>query len=73
MLRTISAVSRLCRMTPNIHSRVVINCVRFRYGNRRGGDKRGPGNNTITTFDDENDTRDGVDSNRANSNLLDDK
>lgn len=85
MLRTISIISRmsLCRMSPNVRSRVItpacINNVRFKYQNRGGGggDKTGrrkdPSKQTTTTNDDEHDAEDSMDNGGADSNLLDDK
>lgn len=85
MFRTISIISRLCRMSPNIHARVMspvsINSVRFKYQNRGdggGGDKTGrrkePTTTTASTYDDdETDARDSMDNDGADYNLLDDK
>lgn len=85
MFRTISIISRLCRVSPKIHARVISpayinNNVRFKYQNRGGaGDKTGrrkepTTTTTASTFDDdENNARDSTDNDGADYNLLDDK
>lgn len=84
MFRTISIISRLCRVSPKIHARVtspayINNIVRFKYQNRGGaGDKTGRRKEPLTTTasandDDENDIRDSTDNDGADYNLLDDK
>lgn len=74
MFRTISAVSRLCRMAPKIQFHVVtpasvcINSVRFKFADRRGGDKRGTAKDPLA-HDKEVDTPEDV----FSSDILDDK
>lgn len=84
MLRTISIISRmsLCRMSPNLHSRVIspacINNVRFKYQNSGGGGgnksgrRKDPSKQT-TTCDHENDAEVSMENIVVDSNLLDDK
>lgn len=83
MFRTLAAVSRLYRISPNIHkvlSPIVANSVRFKYQNRGGGDKTGRKKGPQTTvtsrhddYDDEDDDGDATPNDEGEHNLLEDK
>lgn len=79
MLRTLAAISRLSRLSPNIHTHLlppttVINNVRFKYQDRTGdgGDRSGRRKHPkASSLHDVDDTGDSMQANE--DNLLDDK
>lgn len=83
MLRTLTSIARLSRMSPNIHARIlspatIINNVRFKYQNREGGggDKTGrrkPPQASSSLHDDDDGSDAGDPLENDNDNLLDDK
>lgn len=79
MFRTISVISRLCRMSLTVHPRllssplVINNNVRFKYQNRGGQGGRRQTPTYENGEDDVDDSGDSRDYDKADHNMLEDK